>query len=231
MHTVDLLAKSCPDEWKESLPQKPIDGICCLTGQYCQTISRKKVFGPSFTEFDVFKAPDSDRVGINTWYAFRAGYFTAEEKKRKKKPEAMSCWWTDGNIWVELDKVKVRELVFDGAKGLPWAGWVTTSYKKHGAIRAPVNNKTFGVWAFDEMLIDCSNIKQIKEWFDKLRDAQNNGMSRTIIETIEIPVFVLNKIDQKKWLDFKKWAKNKRESPLYRFMCYLLPSQDELKKI
>lgn len=231
MHAVDLLAAACPEDWREPLPQEPVNGTCCLTGQYGPTISRSKVFGASFTEFETFKVSESDRVGINVWYAFRAGYFAAEGKKRKKKPEAMACWWTDGKSWIELNKVKIRELVFEGAEGLPWAGWVTTSYKKHGATRAPVNRGKFGVWGFDESLPDCSDIDLVTDWWGNLREAQNGGLKRTVIETLEIPVFVYNKIDTALWLKFRGWAADKRESALYRFLCYLLPSQAELKDL
>lgn len=229
MHATDLLATACPEEWREPLPEVPIDGVCCLTGQYGPTIKRRKVFGSSFTEFEVFKVPSSDRVGINVWHAFRAGYFAVEGKKRKKKPEAMSCWWTDGRQWIELNKVKIRSFVLDGCGDLPWAGWVTTSYKKHGATRAPVNSAPRGVWALDEMLVDCSDAYRVKRWWDRLREAQEIGINRTVIETLEIPVFVLDKIDMVYWLSFKKWAREKRQSTLYRFLCYLLLSQEEMK--
>jgi hypothetical protein len=231
MHTTDLLSAACPEEWKEPLPENPVDGICCLTGQQGPTIGRKRIFGPSFTEFEIFKVPESDRVGINVWYAFRAGYFAEKGKKRKKKPEAMACWWTDGDKWVETDKVKIRNFVFNGSGNQNWAGWVTTSYKKHGSTRTPVNCREFGVWAFDEVLVDCRNINKVINWYDKLRNAQNFGLNRTVIETLDIPVFVYNKIDQKKWIEFKKWAVSKRETSLYKFLCYLLPSHKELKEM
>lgn len=231
MHATDLLSTACPDEWKEPLPEKAVDGTCCLTGQQGLTINRRKVFGSSFTELEIFKVPDSDRVGVNVWHAFRAGYFAEAGKKRKKKPEAMACWWTDGEQWVELNKVKIRELVFNGCGPLLWAGWVTTSYKKHGSTRAPVNKKPHGVWAFDEMLVDCRDISKVISWHNMLRMAQDAGINRTVIETLEIPVFVYNKIDGKLWIEFKLWAMDKRESALYKFLCYLLPSQAELKEM
>lgn len=231
MHAVNLLAMACPDEWREPLPQEPIDGICCLTGQQGLTIKRSEVFGPSFTEFEIFKVPESDRVGVDVWHAFRAGYFAAEGKQRKKKPEVMACWWTDGATWIETNKVKIRDLVFNGSGSRPWAGWVTTSYKKHGSTRAPVNRSEFGVWGFDESLVDCSDIDLVNEWHARLRQAQDAGINRTVIETLNIPVFVYNKIDQQEWLSFRAWAINKVEKSLYKFLCYLLPSHDELKVV
>lgn len=231
MHTTDLLSTACPEGWKEPLPEKTVDGICCLTGQQGPTINRRKVFGPSFTEFEILKVPDSDRVGVNVWHAFRAGYFAEAGKKRKKKPEAMACWWTDGVQWVELDKVKIRELVFGGSGPQPWAGWVTTSYKKHGSTRAPVNKIPHGVWAFDEVLVDCRDIDEVVTWHGELRRAQDAGLNRTVFETLEIPVSVYNKIDAQVWIKFKIWAKHRQETALYRFLCYLLPSQAELKEM
>lgn len=231
MHATDLLAKACPEEWKEPLPQEPVDGICCLTGRQCLTIKRNKIFGSSFTESQLFKAPSSDRVGVNVWHAFKAGYFAAEGKKRKKKPEAMSCWWANAEEWIELDKAIIRDIVFNGRGDLPWAGWITTSYKKHGATRAKVNRHKFGVWAFDEMLVDCSNLETVKTWWKVMRKAQDGGITRSTMETLEIPVFALKKIDLALWIEFKNWATDKRQTALYSFLCYLLPSQTELKEI
>lgn len=55
------------------------------------------------------------------------------------------------------------------------------------------------------------------------------GFGRSILETLECPVFVLSKIGIDKWFKLESWAKPIYQSNLYQFLCYLLPSQQELK--
>lgn len=231
MHTVNLLAAACPAEWREPLPEETKIATCCLTGQQVETISRKHLLGSSFTEFSSLKVPESDRIGVDAWCAFQAGYYAEEGKKRRKKPEAMACWWTDGVEWVEINKAFVREKVLNGSGSRPWAGWVTTSYKKHGSLRSPVNKHPFGVWGFDEYIVDCSDKEKVNEWWNRLRKAQDSGLGRTTLENVQMPVAMLAKADMAAWLEFKQWAGDKKDSALYKFLCYLLLSQEELMSI
>jgi hypothetical protein len=133
--------------------------------------------------------------------------------------------------WVEINKAFVRGKVLNGSGSRPWAGWVTTSYKKHGSLRSPVNKYPFGVWGFDEYIVDCSDKEKVNEWWNRLRKAQDSGLGRTTLENVQMPVAMLAKADMGAWLEFRQWACDKKDSALYKFLCYLLLSQEELKRI
>jgi hypothetical protein len=128
-----------------------------------------------------------------------------------------------------MGKAQIRELVLCGTTSKHWAGWVTTSYKKHGALRASVNGRPFGIWGFDDLLVRANDKTAVLEIWRRLRDAQNNGIGRTGIETLDIPVPVIFKVGVTFCNDFLAWAQSRYQSPLYRFLAYLLPSQQEIK--
>lgn len=204
-------------------------GICCVTGAHTDTIPAKELLGSNFMDGNLLAAPDSDRVGVNAWYAFQFGYFAEEGKRRKKKPEFMACWYCDGHRFMEVDKAEIRQRVLHGSPASHWAGWVTTSYKKHGALRSPVNTKPFSFWGFDDLLVDASDRAAVLEMWRKLRQAQAIGIGRTGIETLDIPVGIMLKIGVAECNRFITWAQSRYQSPLYKLLTYLLPSQQELK--
>jgi hypothetical protein len=70
---------------------------------------------------------------------------------------------------------------------------------------------------------------RVAEWWHILNLALRDGFGRTILENLECPPFVIRKAGIKKWLEFERWAKPKHQSAVYSFLCYLLPSQEELK--
>jgi len=235
MHAADLIAACLTNEQKEPLPEAAQPGICCVTGAATETIARKKLLGSTFNDDQFLAVPDSPRVGVNVWYAFMFGVYgvdaeTGETKKRKKKPEYMACWWTDGETFREMNKARIRELVLRGTTAKHWAGWVTTSYKKHGSLRSPVNNTPFGNWGFDDLQVRANDKDKVLVMWAKLRDAQKNGIGRTGIETLDIPVPVMAKVGIGFCSEFIAWARLLAQSPLYQFLTYLLPSQEELRE-
>lgn len=229
MHTVDLIAASLTDDQKEPLPVAALPGICCVTGAQTDTIPARELLGSNFMDNNLLVAPDSDRVGVNVWHAFQLGYFAEEGKKRKKKPEFMACWYCDGQRFIEVGKAEIREIVRRGTTANYWAGWVTTSYKKHGALRSPVNHAPFGFWGFDDLLVNASNRAAVLDFWLHLRHAQTIGIGRTGIETLDIPVGIMLKIGVAECNEFITWARPRCQSPLYKLLAYLLPSQQELK--
>jgi len=234
MHATDLITACLTNDQKEPLPEAAQNGICCVSGAETETIARKHLFGSNFCDLNLLACPESPRVGVNVWYAFQFGAYgvdaeSGEAKKRKKKPEMQACWWTDGETFRETGKAQIREMVLRGTTSKHWAGWVTTSYKKHGALRSPVNGTPFGSWGFDDLLVRANNQAAVLEIWRKLRDAQNNGIGRTGIETLDIPIPIMLKIGMTFCNDFLTWAQPRYQSPLYQFLSYLLPSQDELK--
>ena len=106
--------------------------------------------------------------------------------------------------------------------------WVTTSYKKHGSIRTPVNHRSRGAVGFDERIVDASNEDQVIEWWKRLNKALRDGISRSVIKTLDCRSLLLSKIGLSRWLDFDGWAKPIHKSSLYALLCYLLPSQEWL---
>ena len=234
MHATDLITACLTDDQKEPLPEAAQTGVCCVSGATTDTIARKFLFGSNFCDLNILTCPDSDRVGVNVWYAFQFGAYgvdaeSGETKKRKKKPEMQACWWTDGETFREMGKAKIRELVLRGTTAKRWAGWVTTSYKKHGALRSPVNGTPFGIWGFDDLVVRANDKSAVLEMWRKLRNAQDNGIGRTGIETLDIPIPIMLKIGVPFCNEFLTWAQPRYQSPLYQFLTYLLPSQDELK--
>ena len=132
----------------------------------------------------------------------------------------------------ETTKADTRALVLSGVPypDRAWAGWVTTSYKKHGSLRAPVNCGQFGGWGFDDVVVDAADNVKTREWWCKLRQAQTDGVGRKTMETVDIPAAFIEKIGFDVWLAFETWARPRSQSPLYQFLVYLLPSQQEIKE-
>lgn len=235
MHAVDLISACLTADQKEPLPEAAQTGVCCVTGATTETIARKHLFGANFNDLNILTCPDSLRVGVSVWYAFKFGEpgvnpETGELNKRKKYKEMQTCWWTDGETFREMNKARIRELVLRGTTSKYWAGWVTTSYKKHGSLRSPVNNMPFGIWGFDDLQVRANDKDKVLAIWARLRDAQKNGIGRTGIETLDIPIPIMLKVGMIFCNDFISWARPLFKSPLYQFLVYLLPSKEEIQE-
>jgi hypothetical protein len=199
------------------LPCEPVQETCAVTGERCQCIPRKKLFSSNFTEQPELRCPESQYVGTDVYQAL------------KYPKERQSSWIVDSNDFQLLKRIDVRSHVLNGANKDVWAGWVTTSYKKHGAFRAQLNQAGRSLWAFDERIIDCSDNKRVNEIYTKLVLYLKKGFSRSTLETLQCPTYVVKILGIQEWLNLEKWAIRLYKSNLYKFLCYLLPSQDELK--
>ena len=221
MHPVNLIARAlalnCSDPEKPQMPGNAKPGICCVTGQEGPVIPRKILFGKSFTDGAVLAAPSSEWVSTDA--AMALGY----------KWERMSSWLCDGVHFQRLDRQGVRAAVLGEPPERPWAGYATTSYKKHGALRARVNGPGRNIWLFENRLVDCSNRKAMEEVWGRLNHAIRQGFGRSILESLDCPGPIMAKQGAAYWLDFLAWAQPMYRSGIYQFMCYLLPSQVELK--
>lgn len=217
MHVVNLIASSIKETEKEQLPCEPQKGICAITGQETLCIPRKEVFGKNFTNGDLFSCPQSNMISVDAYHAL------------KYKWERYSSWFCDGKTFYKLDRLGVREKVFEPNMPDVWAAYATTSYKKHGALNAKVNTNKNRVWLFEMRQVNLTNMEIVIDWWTNLNDFLRAGFGRSIIETLECPAFVMGKVGMKKWLEFEKWARPKYLSSLYAFLTYLLPSQEELK--
>lgn len=218
MHTVNLIAKAIPVNEQQILPPlKPEMHTCCLTGQQEFCIPRKNLFGASFTNIDLLAAPTSQYVGIDAFVAL------------KYRAERMSSWYCDGKIFMKLRRQEVREKVIRGVYSNVWAGYVTTSYKKHGALFAKLNSGNKVIWRFEMLDVDCSNHEKLMFIWNRLNLELRSGIVRPVLESLISSPFLIYKIGLKRWLDFYEWALPLYQGSLYKFMCYLLPSQEELK--
>lgn len=216
MHSVDLIAASL-GKAAEPLPCEPVEGVCCVTGDVTQCIPRKHLLGKSFTNGDLLASPASGLVGLAAYRAM--GY----------PPERKSSWLCDGVTFRRLTRVEVRDLVIGGSYPDIWSGYATTSYKKHGALRTPVNSGGKRVWLFEMTLVDCTDHARLLSIWDRLNRELRSGFSRTVMETCEPNSYVLNEVGFARWQTFERWAKPIYHGGLYQFLCYLLPSQEELK--
>lgn len=215
MTAIELIGAALPPE---SPPEIPRPGTCCVTGVECMTVARGLVIKPSFTNYDLLSAPGSDRAGLAAW------------RVMNHAPARQSLWWCDGKKFQLLKRVEARGLVIDGVRAERWAGYVTTSYKKHGALRCPVNTGTRQVWLFELARVDCSDRGLVEGTWRRLRAAQSAGIPRPLIETLDISPGHMGKIGWQAWGEFEAWARPRLQSALYQFLTYLLPSQEELKK-
>lgn len=219
MHPVNLIA----DGLSAKDPDLPVfdgeleNGICAVTGAYGKTMHRKLLLGKSFCDGERLLAPDSDRISLDAYLAM------------KYKWERMSSWVCDGIEFKKLNRTQVRDAVLSNNITPPWIGYATTSYKKHGALRVSINHGKQNVWLFETRIVDCSDTALLVEWWDCLNVAIRLGIGRSILESLDCPAFVMRKIGIEKWIDFEMWAKPKAKSVMYAFLCYLLPSQEELK--
>lgn len=227
MSAIELLYAALPPR---DPPETPADGVCCVLGTREPTIARKHAIKPSFTNLDVLRAPDSDRVSVRAWRVLTHSEPAKEGKKRDTFPLMQSSWVVQGGGITLLDRLGVRELVLHGGAGnSPWAGYVTTSYKKHGCLRAPVNRNGSQRWLFELDMVDCSDQSKVHAWWDILRHARVSGIPRPVIETLDCSLHLMTK-HPVLWPPFERWARDKVNSPLYRFLTYLLPSEEEIKK-
>lgn len=227
MHPTNLLAR----HFRGLATISPTDiGICCVTGETTECVPRSDVIGRSFTDWNLLAAPDSEWIGTDVAIAWTYGE-RADGKKRDFCPERHACWYASETCFRKTNRADIREMVLHGAPDPLWAGWVTTSYKKHGSIRAVANSGAYGIWGFDDTRPDASDHRKTTEWWTRLRHYQDHKIGRKSLETGDAPPLVIRTIPLAIWMDFRKWVTDKLDDRLYRFLCYLLPSKEELKEI
>lgn len=235
MHAISLISSALDVESglyvPDPLPADPLDGVCCVTGMDGPTVPRKALLSNTFLDGDALACPGSDRVSVEVWRAF-----TAQENRGKKRgffPERQSSWIVTRSKWQTLDRIGVRAaLLISDPPSEPWAAYVTTSYKKHGALRAPVNagGRGGGVWLFEGRRIDCTDRERARATWERLRDARMRGVPRPVIEKLDAGSSLIARVGLLWWMDFEDWARPLIESGLYQFCTYLLPSEDEIKQ-
>lgn len=224
-HVVDLIAAALcaavSDPDAPETPQNTIDGVCCLTGEVTSCVPRAEVIGKSFTNQDILAAPKSNLIGINAYVAL------------KYKWERMSLWLVTAQKFTRFEKDTkndLREMVLSGEyPHEPWAGYVTTNYKKHGAFTAQVNTAGRAFWGFDEFVVDCSDIDAVNDHYSRLLAAKMAGIGNDTLENLVAAPITIKMCGVETWLDFESWARPRHQSPLYKFCRWLLPPMDKIK--
>jgi len=218
MHPVKLISKAIEGHPERPvLPCDPVHGVCSVTGEETTCVPRRLLLSKDFTNGDVLAAPESSLVSTSAYYAL------------KFKWERMGSWFCDGNTFDRLTRQDVRAKVFAPEMPDMWAAYATTSYKKHGSLNTKTNTSASRVWLFEMRIVDLTDMERVSEWWGKLNGALRSGIGRSVLESMVCPPFLIKKIGIDAWMDFEAWAKPKHMSSLYSFLCYLLPSQEELK--
>jgi hypothetical protein len=196
------------------------------TGIETWCVRKKLALGSNFTSGQFFKAPHSEYVSIWLYLTF------------KFKWERCSSWFVTEDCFSCLDRLTAREIFLNISNSkkesadrlsLPWIGYITTSYKKHGLINCKLNQEGQNIWVFENRLVDASNHEKMKDWWLTLNHYLRLGFSRPILESGSCPPFLIQKLGFKNWVELQSWMKNKYLSSLYSLLLYFLPSQEEIK--
>lgn len=225
MHAIDLLARHLDPSGAEPLPETPRDGVCCVTGSHGPSIARGHLFGDSFRDQAALAALDSDRVSVACWTVLT--WHEDRGKKRLFYPERQSSWICDERGFRTLSRADVRELVLAGSAGPPWAAYCTTSYKKHGALYAPVNGVGRAVWQWEQERVDATDLALVKRMWERLIAMRTAGVSTMALVTLSASPRDMRACGPRAWMEFARWAMPRHRSALYRFLVYLLPSQEK----
>lgn len=215
MHAVNLIAKALKQSKENIVIQ---NDVCCLLGIETECVKRDLVLTPSFTNWDLLKAPSSQYISFDAYVAL------------SYKWERMSSWWCDGESFVRLDRRGVREKVFELHQRALWCGYATTSFKKHGALWTPVCKNGKRIWRFENINVDISDSDNVKALWNELNDILRHGIPRPALATLDISPGLIRKAGYALYTKFISWARPIFHTPLYQFLVYLLPSQEELKK-
>jgi len=200
------------------IPEKQYEDICTFTGEKALCVERKELIGKSFCNIDLLKAPRSKSVSVSAYIAL------------KYKWQRMSCWYVNGSSFAKIDRAAIKQKILNAEYDAQWCAFITTSYKKHGVIRTPVNSGDKAIWCLDETLVDCSDNAKVLSWHKRLLSAINSGIGRNVMLTLQPKPFILKMVGAQKWIEFEKWARPKYRSPLYKLMVYIMPTIAELKK-
>lgn len=218
LHSIDLINRQIEHI---ELPCESTEQICSITGEMRQCIPIKYLFGSKFTNHDILKIK-SGFVSIEAyqalkwkWERYSSWIVTENEIKLLGKSHAGENW-----------RKEIINYIYQPPNCL-WAGYITTSYKKHGALRTPVNGNS-NIWLFEMDIVNI-NISKFDEYYHTLLTMLKYGFGRPVLETLRCSAHIMKKCGFAEWFDFQVWALDKYKSPLYKFVCYLLPPQSELK--
>ena len=85
------------------------------------------------------------------------------------------------------------------------------------------------MWLWETRQVDCSDRERVTAWWRILRHYQDSGIPRPVLESAAPEPHLIRKVGLSLAQEFVEWAWPRREAALYQFLCYLLPSAEELK--
>jgi hypothetical protein len=192
-------------------------GVCCISGDHDECVKRNSIITNMFSNADLFDAPSSRLISVDAYRVL------------KYRPERASSWICDGNQFTLIRRLDVRDIVINERYPSKWCGYVTTSYKKHGSLFVKINSEKSRVWRFEQLDVDVSDHENLINTWDRMNYFLSIGIGKVTFETLFCYPNIVRKIGPGKCNDFLEWARGIYLSPVYRFLCYLLPSKDELK--
>ncbi len=217
MNTFDLIARAL----LQNGPGQPCDlerrtETCCITGETCLCVPRVDLIGESFTTQGIFKAPDSEWVSLDAWYAF------------KHRPERASSWWTDGYEFRSLKRREAWDLLTELClipSDKAYALYVSKSFKKHGSLVSPVNTPLSHqiCVGFEAETIIARTIR-FRQYMDSLERWRDNGIAREDI--VKGYLMKTTKADPGVVQSFLNEAPLMRDTGLYRMLTSILPKMD-----
>jgi len=202
----------------DQIPEVPTPGVCCVTGrQSVETIDRSRAILPSMTQRHLLRAPSSNRVSLEVFAALTHPW------------ERKSSWWCSGSQFSRLTRQGARRMILDAPQTPdPWCGYVTTSYKKHGCLLAPVNEgATANRWLWEETIVDCSDRSRARDWDGRLRLLFRSGFRRADLlhPSVAVPGAALSRNGLLLWTGLLRWMCTRCTDPLYQFLVFLLPAR------
>jgi len=216
MHVIKLLSDAItalPDA--PAIPSGAVKATCEATGLTTDCLLRKEVVSDNFTNQSRFNA-------LGTGYISTMAY-----RVLKYKWERAGSWICYPERFVRLKtKADLLEGVLEQDKPEPWAGYITTSYKKHGCLLAPVNANGGNMWLFETMIVNCNNQQKVEEWYNIIQEARNRGVTKQILLSLLPTATQIMRYGLLWWHGFAEWAKKRRSTPLYKLVVYLQPGFD-----
>lgn len=222
-----LLYRCC--EPPLELPCIPKIGVCCVSGEKTFCIPRKYAIKDTFTNGDLLRAPSSDMVSVE-WFQV-LGYSTGEHKYPFRQGNWVVIEDANGNVSILYPKTKseILEIVRHPPDGI-WGAYVTTSYKKHGALWTRLNRNGSNIWTWETNIVDCSDLALVEDIIIPMLDMYSRGASRKALEIVEYDAITAKNITPIEWLLYERKNKTRSKSLIYQFLASLIPAKEKEPK-
>lgn len=123
MHTTEFLSCLGEKDFPEKRSKKK--ELCCFCANHDGDIHAKDCFGDNFTNFDLFRNAKSGTVCDHCY------------KTLKNNTLRQSSWLVSNNTYHKIEREEIMPILM-GEKEIPFCVYITTSFKKHGQIKAQI---------------------------------------------------------------------------------------------